>query len=509
MSILAGKEHDQMQIRFAALLSFVVVVGAAIFIPARVGTMGWRPPDDTLRHTAKAISGKAWDDILVIRDNVTTDSHAGWHAILGFLHHKMGIRKFGLVAFSIALCFFSIAIIPIFFLRRPEAWPLTISLLTCFSPHWVLRLFLGRPYLLTMTVFVAVCLSWESFAERNKPWKAMLLLTAAIAVTTWIQPASYLYGLPIVCFAIARQWRAVARIAVCVVLGSILGLLMTGHAAETIQRTFYVVLRSPTQTMLSRMLVTELQPMRGSALHVFTIGAVLLLWRAVRGRWHKWVVDNPVFYIAIAGFVLGYYVGRFWLDWGLLAALVWIVREIDEILDEYLTFNSWRRFGLSAAIAGSFFLIVTSDVHSRWTFDIPRYPLVYEEASDASKEWFPDSGGILYADDMGIFYRTFYNNPHAPWRYVLGFEPELMRPDDLSTYRNIQWTRRAKGSFQPWISKMRPQDILAITTSGKPRIDGLEWRHMTRGVWFGRVPPDSATDSMEIRGESAKALPGG
>jgi hypothetical protein len=45
--------------------------------------------------------------------------------------------------------------------------------------------------------------------------------------------------------------------------------------------------------------------------------------------------------------------------------------------------------------------------------------------------WMPDNGGIFYSVDMTLFYQTFFKNPNADWRYILGFEPTLMTDEDF------------------------------------------------------------------------------
>jgi hypothetical protein len=89
---------------------------------------------------------------------------------------------------------------------------------------------------------------------------------------------------------------------------------------------------------------------------------------------------------------------------------------------------------------------------------------------------------------MGVFYQTFYKNPHAPWRYILGFEPTFMPPDDLQIYRNIQRNFGAYKAYQPWVKKMRPEDRLVIRSgpAAAPGVEGLEWHYTARDLWLGR-----------------------
>jgi len=100
----------------------------------------------------------------------------------------------------------------------------------------------------------------------------------------------------------------------------------------------------------------------------------------------------------------------------------------------------------------------------------------------------PGQGGIFYEDNMQFFYNTFYKNPRGDWRYMVGFEPALMPPDDLKIYREIHRSEGNPESYQPWIKKLRPQDRLAISRSSQPDLPALEWKQAANGVWIGRLP---------------------
>ncbi|MGE4191666.1 MAG: hypothetical protein AB7G12_17410, partial [Thermoanaerobaculia bacterium] len=99
--------------------------------------------------------------------------------------------------------------------------------------------------------------------------------------------------------------------------------------------------------------------------------------------------------------------------------------------------------------------------------------------------------GVLYSNSMGLFYDTFFENPHAPWRYVLGFEPGLMPPDELAVLRATQRSGAADASFLPWVAKMRSADRLVIARADPrpPAIDALDWATPFDGLWIGRLRP--------------------
>jgi hypothetical protein len=104
--------------------------------------------------------------------------------------------------------------------------------------------------------------------------------------------------------------------------------------------------------------------------------------------------------------------------------------------------------------------------------------------------WLPEQGGIFYEADMNFFYRTFFRNPTAPWRYTAGFEPAFMPADDFQTYLQILLNHDEPDAYRPWIKKMRPQDRLVINSRGSPAsmLPELEWQHAVGLAWLGRLP---------------------
>ena len=82
----------------------------------------------------------------------------------------------------------------------------------------------------------------------------------------------------------------------------------------------------------------------------------------------------------------------------------------------------------------------------------------------------PDPGGILYTDDMRVFYQLFAAHPRAPWRYIVGYEPALMPPEDLATLRRIL-AARSGPNFERWVARMQPADRLVLRSlEGVPPI---------------------------------------
>ncbi len=479
--------------RLIPVFAACLVLAAIILIVFTIIGYGYLPFDDALRHAAKVISGKAWNEILVMRDDIKIDHHIGWHAILGFVHNITGCDQDGLVVFSVAALFIAFCVIPVFFLSYPEAWLITLLITAIVNFVWVQRLFFGRPYIITESTILILCFVWQKLRSEKIPYRVMGLLILLIALSVWTHGIWYLFILPIVCFFLAREWRAGLHLSIATICGIILGAFFTGHPCLFLKDAVIHMMGVFGNNIPNKVLVAELQPFGGEVLMVMVVCG-LLVWRYIRGRWNAGCVYNPIFILSVCGWVLGFYVGRFWTDWGLVALMAWITLEFQDFFKGAVEIFSWRRIWITAAVAITLFLALTNDSAGRWTYSCDTEYLSQDDPKQAS--WLPEPGGIIYSDDMTIFFQTFFRNPKAPWRYILGFEAGLMPPEDLAVLRNIQLYGSNVGGdalFKPWVAKMRPQDrlILKRPASQPPGISGLKWEYVGTNIWIGRLPKTS------------------
>jgi hypothetical protein len=110
--------------------------------------------------------------------------------------------------------------------------------------------------------------------------------------------------------------------------------------------------------------------------------------------------------------------------------------------------------------------------------------------------WLPDQGGTFYDADMFFFYETFFKNPNADWRYMVGNEPALMPEEDFDIYQRILLNNRDPRAYLPWVEKMRPEDRLALRgTFGPPPLPQLEWKYAC-DLWIGRLPRTNAPPAL-------------
>jgi hypothetical protein len=484
MNIYKANDGDPLGARKRIIRSIILLVclGTLILTCLRVIGQGYFPSDDALRHVAMVVSGESWAEIMVIRPEITMDSHPGWHSILRGVKSLTGGDKKLLLNFSVIFLFFAFTVPPVLYFRRGEAWIASLALSSIFFFGPVFRLFYGRPYIASMVMVVLFCFLWGRIRERKWPWAELFALTSIAALATWIHGTWYLFSLPLLALLLARQWRVFMLISGAMSLGVILGAMFTGSPLAFLHQMIFHALEAFGNYNFQRQLVNEFQPFSGELLVFFLVGG-LLLWRWARGEWKTTTVDNPIFYLAIIGWIMGFFAGRFWSDWAWPALAFWVALEVQAALEYYMDRFSLKRL----AFAGVFCLIllfaVTNDRDSRWSGVPSEWPNI---ENTEHQPWLPVKGGILYNDSMSLFYQVFYLNPHGHWRYTLGFEPVWMPADNIEIYRHIQLTRGKNESYLPWVNKMTEKDRMILIRNAKPQIEGLEWHEITPTVWSGK-----------------------
>ena len=320
------------------------------------------------------------------------------------------------------------------------------------------------------------------------------LLTGLMAASVYFHGPWYLWGLPVAAFFFAGQFRWGLTAASCWIAGVLLGSLLTGHLIEYPLQAVRVVQLATGKHITQRTLATEMQPESGDMNALLILGALLLL-RRLAGLNATPLLRDPVFWLVALGWTLAFKVGRFWGDWGWPALMILIVCDLQLLLASRVALDSFRRLALAGGLALITFLAITGDAGSRWTYNLTQQYLTADNPD--LDGWLPEKDGILYSTDMSIFYQTIYKNPKANWRYILGFEATLMKPEDFDVYHKILWNFGDAKAYTPWILKMKPADRLVIRggRSSPPNIPQLDWNYGVSGIWVGRLPRPATNDA--------------
>jgi len=219
--------------RYIPLSVWVVVVFTIIVIPLKIIGYGFLPMDDALRHAAKAVSGKSWQQILVMRDDFHIDPSPGWQAILAWVHNWQHCSAETLVVFSVIALMLLVTLSALPWLRRPEAWLAALFAAAIFIPACTTRFARGRPYLLTDAVLITILFLW-SRQENDRPRRLALIFTPLlVAASAWIHGSWYLLCLPGAAILFAGFWRSAFCYGGCWLAGSFLGCALTAIRGDS------------------------------------------------------------------------------------------------------------------------------------------------------------------------------------------------------------------------------------------------------------------------------------
>ncbi len=478
--------------RYIPLIVWAITTLAIILIPLKIISMGYLPGDDAMRHAAKAVSGKTWSEILVLSPVYKMDHEFGWNWLLAKIHGWENWNAEALVVFSVVSLFVLVNVAALVWLKRPEAWLITLlaSMILALVPG---RLMLGRPYLVTVAALITVFFLWRKHRNVPPQKSSMILMVGLAALCMFIHGAWYLWVLPVMAFFLAGEIRWGLTLGICWGVGTVIGATLTGHPVQylvqAVQLAFLAVGAHETQ----RTMAGELQPFNGDYLALSAMGGLLVLRSLAKLKCFA-LARDPVFWLAAMCWILGFKVGRFWEDWGWPAFMVLMASDLQLLLETRLAPDSFKRLGLVCILALATYLGVTCDYNSRWTSATTQQYLMADDPD--LQGWMPDKGGILYSVDMPLFYQTFFKNPTADWRYMLGFEPTWMPKDEFEIYRRIVWNFNNGAAYEPWVKQMTQADRLVVRSAGgAPNIQGLEWKYAVGGDWIGRLPRTNSISS--------------
>ncbi len=473
--------------RYVPLLVWAGTLLLVLFLPLRIISYGYMPTDDALVDAAKAITGKPWTDILVLRSDYAIDNHIGWHALLRGVYLLTHWSDETLMIFSMTMLFAVVGWSALPWLKRPEAWLITLTLTLSLQTPFVNRFMSGRPFLWSMLSLVTILFLWRARGAAPPDKRACATMTGMIALAVLLHGVWYFWVMPVAAFLLARQFRWAAALAACWMAGAMLGAVCTGrplvYATEAWRQAWDVISLHSSQ----RTLVGELRGASGNWFPLLLMGGLLILRQLAKFPATPWN-RQPAFWLAVLGWELGFKTQRFWDDWGLPALMVLLTQDLDQWLALRLPAHSVKRLAVAGGLALTVFLTATNDSDSRWSGSAGTEYLTENDPRLAG--WLPEAGGIFYEADMNFFYHTFFRNPTAPWRYTVGFEPAFMPADDFLTYQRIVLNYDVPDVYRPWIKKMRPADRLVVFSRSSPSsfLPELEWQRAVGIAWLGRLP---------------------
>ena len=433
--------------RYVPLVAALIAVVAIIAVPLAVTSRGFAPEDDLLRDVAKAVSGRAWGDVMLLRPGLNPNlrTHPGWDTILSAVH-GLGIGKDQLLVFGIVFLAF-VAFLPgVVFLRRPEISLILLGALPVLEFGVMHRYFTGRPYLIDVACTSSILFLWEAF-ERNPARKRMLLtLVALLALRVWIRSTLIMLGIPLLAvFAsawIRGRWKPAGVFFGCVAAGIALGTLLTGAPVEFLTYNFKHFYWTLFRREGVQFVVQELEPLKGNvSLFVLVLGYVFV---SLSGGTRRERYAHPAFILGLLGWVLSFTIVRFWFEYGLPAMLVWIALDLQDRIEPRMRTDSPARLLLSIFAAMMFGFAVLLPHRAAWQENPIVRARAVRELYETKPDRMPGKGGVLYAATMRVFFVFFYLFPDAPWQYATGMEAGFMPVEDLRVYEDVNMTGEAR-----------------------------------------------------------------
>ena len=483
----------------------LIVLLAFVYIPFKILGYGWAPSDDALRHVAFSTIDAEWSDIVVIDEKLVADHNPGWHAILKFLYKHCGFDKTDLLFFSVGGLFCLLNLCGIIASPSPICWCLALLVFANVETNLDGRMLLGRPYLFSCAATLLILHIWNAASEDDKNawfrriWVKYLLTVVILTLCVWIHGSWYLFLLIPVSFLLSGRTKEAMLQTGLIVLSTVIGAAISGDFYEFLYFHFVATFRIFSESTYNWLLVQEFTSGK-QTIYSAVFVALIIIFCNLKGRLkYKSLTEDPVFILVLLSWLCGIAVWRFWLDYGRMALLLWAACRIGDLIKASASLTQPRvRYSLAVFIVVAMVLTFTNDGYGRFTKSTRAQAIDFfsEDVQGELKGWEPQPGGIVYSDNMVVFYKHFYEYPTAPWKYILGFESAIMLPEDRQTLRNIGYN---DGSFpedyMPWVNKMTDKDRF-ILTSVPGNFPQLEWKKGNKYFWIGRLK--AASNTAEI-----------
>ena len=471
--------------------SGIVVLCLAIFllVPLRIVSYGYLPPDDALRHSAHAVDGREWNEVILLNPEFRPemDGHPGWHRLLRFVHLETGWSPDQLVDFSIVLAFLTFTLGGLIAFGNPPAWFLACTLMSVIEPSLFHRFSLGRPIFFSMTALAVALFLWT----RPRPvrwWLEAMVAFSVFTIAIVMHPSVwYLWALAFPPLIVCRRWRSVLIAAVALAMSIAAASLFNGWYNTVLVPLLNLKLALLQANTVGTNLVGELQPTGGGYLSLVVVMFFLTV-KFLRGANLRTEIFQVDFCLMLMAWMMGLYVMRFWLEWGLPAMAVWMSRQIRDGLQLKMSGlpRHWETVGLFALAAGILYLGLTANTGGRYTAAL-RNPLLMASLEDFASE-LPEEGGVLYSVNMTTFFAIYHRMPHAKFKFSTAFETGIMPPEDLKVLRAIQSNGLVR-DYKPWFVKMTSKDRILLNAPAKPVWPEMEFKQLY-GSWIGRkIPP--------------------
>ena len=479
-----------------SFIALLIVFISFAYIPLKILSLGWYPSDDALRHVAFSTIDAKWSDIVVIEEKYGLDKNKGWHQILKFLYKYCNLEKEHLLFFSVCSLFLLFNLCGIICSPSPVCWCAALLLLLNIEGNYIAqRIILGKPFIFSCAVTLILLRLWcVNATESNKNiilknnWARYLISVFLLSLSVWIHGNWYLFMLIPLSILISGKAKKAFELTFCLFISVLIGALLSGDFYNFLYYHFFVTFNIFNEHTHNWLLGLEF----ASGLQEFywIIFVCIIIIFCIYKNQEKLddLTNDPIFIMVLLCWMGSILVFRFWLDCGLITLLLWLSYKFNEIIKSSDFLKIPRvRYCLFLFIIVCLVLGFISDTNGRYTKIMMIQPIDFhnETTQKELKGWEPEDGGIIYTTSMRCFYLHFYQYPTSKWKYILGFDPAIMKLEDKQVLRNTVYSGFEE-DYAPWINKMTEKDRFILDKCLKS-FPQLEWTRGNRTWWIGRL----------------------
>ena len=475
---------DKTQIEKIAAI--IILLVAFFIVPYRIICLGFMPTDDANRHVAFSVTDKNWADVLEIEPSLSADHNAGWHYVLKKIHKYFGLNKEALLITVMISLFLIFNITGSLLSPNIASWTIVLLLMFIFNRVIVVRLLIGRPFVVSSVVTLILFKLW--FIESKKPISIgckYLVSIIFITLAVWLHGTWYTFLLLPIALLLAGKIKKSLELSFIVLLSTVIGAYLTGEFEQFLHFHYAATLNIFTEKIYNWQLVTEFAEGNIYTAWLFPTSIIIILLIYSKKLCLNELSKDPLFIMILLCWMLSIKVARFWIDWGIIALMFWLSYKISLLIEDMQSVKkNYLRWTLFLFTVFSFVIIIPN---SSWNNQNERKSFSVDFTKPQFAEYKPLDGGIIYNDSMTHFYYQYYADPEGKYKYVLGFEPAIMPQADRKTFREIIYSLFHYSSYKPWVDKLTEKDRIFAYNDISPYYPQLDWIKAGTHLWIGKI----------------------
>ena len=467
------------------LTAIIILLAVFVYIPYKILSFGYRPTDDTNRHIAFSQTNQTWSDVLVIEPSLSADHNAGWHFTLRTLHKYLGLNKEKLLTIIVVGMFLAFNLTGSLLSSNIASWSIVLLIMFVFDRGIFFRVLSGRPFIISSITALVLYKLWfiESF-QQIKTSNKYLITLIFIALAVWLHGTWYTFLILPIALLLSGKLKKSIELCLIILISTVIGSYLTGNFSQFLYFHYANTINIFSEKVYNWQLVSEFAEGNVQIFEIIPTAFIIILLIYSKKITLNELSKDPLFIMVLLCWMLSIKVTRIWFDWGLIALMFWLSYKITDLIKEMQSIKKpvfrWTLF---------LFIIVSLIVflaNSEWDNHQKRKSFSVDFSNPKFAEYKPLEGGIIYNDAMEHFYYNYFSDHEGKYKYVLGFEPAIMLPENRKIYREISYSGFHYTSYKPWIDKLTLKDRIFTSSDIRLNYPELDWIMAGQKLFIGK-----------------------